>query len=594
VTIAGRYRLVRRVGAGGMGVVWEAWDERLHRTVAVKQLHAQLGLADDEAHLANERAMREARITARLDHPNAVPVFDVVEHNGQPCLIMQFLPSEPLSAVLKGRGKLPFDEVARIGGQVASALAAAHRLGIVHRDVKPGNVLIAEDGTARISDFGISHALGDVTLTSTGMVHGTPAYLAPEVARGAESSFSSDVFGLGATLYAAVEGAPPFGANQNSIALLYKVASGEFDPPDPDGPLTPLLTQMLAPDPADRPAMGDVAYALARSPEVPPVPPPARDITTRVQPTVPRNTPWTTAAPTTSNLPTAPYPVTPASSAPSTARPSTARPSTAPAPSTPPLPAAPVVGATATASAPSSPPPATPAPGYGASPASGAGAAPAGRRRSRLAAALVALVVLVAVAAVLINQAPWRDAGVSAAPGNVTSTPSASTSAAEPSPAASASPSESAESTPSPRASRSASSSPSPTRRSESATPSPSRSSSSSAPPAGSATAAQLRDAVTAYYAQMPGDTDAGWERLTASYQREQTGSKANYERFWGAIDRVTVSQAEGSPPDRAEATVTYYLENGRVSRERTSYELVEDDGVLKINGTRVISSSGG
>jgi serine/threonine protein kinase len=563
-----------------MGVVWEAWDERLHRAVAVKQLHAQLGLSDDEAHLANERAMREARITARLDHPNAVPVFDVVEHAGQPCLIMQFLPSKPLSAVLKERGRLPFGEVARIGGQVASALAAAHRLGIVHRDVKPGNVLIAEDGTARISDFGISHALGDVTLTSTGMVHGTPAYLAPEVARGADSSFSSDVFGLGATLYAAVEGAPPFGSNQNSIALLYKVASGEFDPPDPDGPLTPLLTQMLAPDPADRPVMGDVAYALARSTDAPPVPPPTRDVTTRVQPTVPRSTPWgsqSTAA--ASDQPTAPYSVASVNTPPR---------STPPA-STPPLPVAPVVAATAAASGPPTQPPAPP------SAAAGAEAVPTGRRRSRLTGALVALVVLVAVAALLVYLAPWRDDGVSAAPGEPSNTSSPSGSAADPSPrgSASTSASASAESTPSTRASRSASSSPSASasRRSPSATPTPTRTASSSAPPTGTATAAQLRDAVTGYYAQMPGDTDAGWERLTASYQREQTASKASYERFWGAIDRVTVSQAEGTPPDRVEATVTYYLENGRVSRERTSYQLVNEDGVLKINDTRVISS---
>ena len=147
-----------------MGVVWEAWDDRLHRAVAVKQLHAQHGLSDADAELATLRAMREARITARLDHPNAVPVFDVVEHEGRPCLIMQFLPSSPLSAVLKERTTLPTLESARIVSQVASALAAAHQVGIVHRDVKPGNILIAEDGTARISDFGISHALGDATL----------------------------------------------------------------------------------------------------------------------------------------------------------------------------------------------------------------------------------------------------------------------------------------------------------------------------------------------------------------------------------------------------------------------------------------------
>ena len=224
--LADRYRLVREVGRGGMGVVWEAWDERLERPVAIKELQPQPGLSPEEAELAKNRAMREARITARLHHRNAVPVFDVVEHEGQPCLVMQFLPSVPLSAVLRESGPLGVHEAAKIGAQVASALAAAHELGIVHRDVKPGNILIADDGTALISDFGISRALGDATLTSTGLVHGTPAYLAPEVARGAESSHASDVFSLGATLYACLEGGPPFGTDSNSIALLYKVASG--------------------------------------------------------------------------------------------------------------------------------------------------------------------------------------------------------------------------------------------------------------------------------------------------------------------------------------------------------------------------------
>ncbi len=246
-----------------MGVVWKARDERLDRTVAVKQLHPQPNLSAAEAELANSRAMREARITARLVHPHAVSVFDVVDHEGQPCLIMQFLPSEPLAALIRGLKVLSPEEAARVGVQVGSALAAAHQLGIVHRDVKPGNVLIADDGTARISDFGISHALGDVTLTATGMVHGTPAFLAPEVARGGKSGFAADVFGLGATLYAAVEGAPPFGTDQNSMALLHKVASGRYDPPRRSGTLTPLLLSMLSADPEDRPSMSEVAQSLA-------------------------------------------------------------------------------------------------------------------------------------------------------------------------------------------------------------------------------------------------------------------------------------------------------------------------------------------
>ena len=250
--IGGRYRLVELVGSGGMGSVWRAWDERLHRTVALKQLPLAPGLSPAEADLANQRAMREARITARLTHPYAVSVYDVVEHEGRPCIVMQFLPSVTLSGVLQDGGPLRPDEATKVGSQVASALAAAHQAGITHRDVKPGNILIADDGTALISDFGISHALGDATLTSTGLIHGTPAFIAPEVARGGEATFASDVFSLGSTLYAALEGEPPFGRDPNTIALLHKVAAGVFPPPQRAGPLTLLLGQMLAPDPADR------------------------------------------------------------------------------------------------------------------------------------------------------------------------------------------------------------------------------------------------------------------------------------------------------------------------------------------------------
>ena len=246
-----------------MGAVWEAYDERLRRPVAVKQLHRPISLAPAEADVANQRAMREARITARLHHRHAVAVFDVVEHQGRPCLIMQFLPSIPLSTVLRETGPLRPHEAAKVGAQVSSALAAAHAAGIVHRDVKPGNILIADDGNALISDFGIAHALGDATLTATGMVHGTPAFLAPEVARGHESSAATDVFSLGSTLYAAVEGMPPFGLDTNTMALLHRVASGVFPPPQHAGPLTRVLLDMLAVNPGARPTMSEVATTLA-------------------------------------------------------------------------------------------------------------------------------------------------------------------------------------------------------------------------------------------------------------------------------------------------------------------------------------------
>jgi hypothetical protein len=245
-----------------MGVVWEARDERLNRTVAVKLLRQTQRLDPHEAELANSRALREARITARLDHPHAVSLLDVVDHEGRPCLIMQLVPSASLAVLIKGLRVLSVAETLRLGIEVGSALAAAHRLGIVHGDVKPANVLVADDGTARISDFGISNALDDALPPVASTVHGTPAFLAPEVARGGLRGFASDVFGPGATLYAAVEGAPPFGTDQDPLALLRRVASGRVDPPRSAGALTPLLLDMLSAEPAERPSMNLAVQSL--------------------------------------------------------------------------------------------------------------------------------------------------------------------------------------------------------------------------------------------------------------------------------------------------------------------------------------------
>ena len=262
--IGDRYRLVRELGSGGMSVVWEARDERLDRRVAVKQLRFETGLSEQEARTVAERAMREARINARLQHPHAVAIFDVVEHGRRPCLVMELVSSRTLADAVResASGRLEPAQVAGVGSQVAAALAAAHGLGIVHRDIKPSNILLGEDGRARISDFGISRAIGDSTLTMTGMISGTPAYLAPEVARGHESTTASDVFSLGATLYTALEGSPPFGSDGNAIALLHKVAAGVVPPPRRAGDLAPLLSSMLARHPSVRPGMLQVATVL--------------------------------------------------------------------------------------------------------------------------------------------------------------------------------------------------------------------------------------------------------------------------------------------------------------------------------------------
>jgi serine/threonine protein kinase len=253
--IAGRYQLIARIGGGAMGVVWQAKDIQLDRVVAVKELLMPFGQGEEKVEEAKNRAMREARIAARLQHPHAISVFNVVEDGDRPWLIMEYLPSKSLADVIKENGARPIDEVIGIACQLASALTVAHEAGIVHRDVKPGNVLLGEDGTVKVTDFGISRAIGDVTLTATGEIAGTPAFLAPEVARGDEASFASDVFSLGATMYTAVEGKPPFGFGDNAIALLYRVSSGDIVPPVQAGKIEPLLLRLLAMEPTDRPTM---------------------------------------------------------------------------------------------------------------------------------------------------------------------------------------------------------------------------------------------------------------------------------------------------------------------------------------------------
>ncbi|MET9225019.1 protein kinase [Lentzea sp. NPDC003310] len=286
--LGGRYVLLDQLGAGAMGVVWRARDEFLHRDVAVKQLLLN-DVESNEFHEAVQRAMREGRIAARLQHPNAIAVYDVVVEDGKPCLVMEYLPSRNLSSILSERGTMPAAEAARIGSLAASALAAAHGAGIVHRDIKPGNVLIGRDGTVKITDFGISRALGDVAVTKTGMLAGTPAYLAPELARGAEPAPPSDVFSLGATIYAMTEGEPPFGKSTNDLGLLYKVARGETRPPVRSGPLTGLLTRLLANEPSQRPTAAQAAEELKAIAAGQPVP------TTRVIPPRPMTPPSGTA-----------------------------------------------------------------------------------------------------------------------------------------------------------------------------------------------------------------------------------------------------------------------------------------------------------
>ena len=266
VLIGNRYRLEQRIGVGAMGAVWRATDELLNRTVACKELLAAAepptGPGRDALEESRQRLMREGRIGARLQHPHVISMFDVVVQDDRPWLVMEYLPSRSLAGMLIEKGPFAPREAAEVGRQVADGLAAAHAAGVVHRDVKPGNVLIADDGRVKLTDFGVSRAVDDVQLTRTGLIAGTPAFLSPEVARGQNPTPASDVFALGATLYAAVESQPPFGLDDNAYALLHKVATGVVDPPQQAGPLTALLMRLLAADPKDRPTAAQARDAL--------------------------------------------------------------------------------------------------------------------------------------------------------------------------------------------------------------------------------------------------------------------------------------------------------------------------------------------
>src|SRR5829696_291149 len=266
--VARRYRLQSQIGGGGMGTVWLARDELLGRQVAIKQVLSPTGADDKQIDEQRQRALREGRIAARLSHPHAISVYDVALESGQPWLVMEYLPSRSLAAVLTEDGVLRSDQVAQIGAQVADALAATHAAGIVHRDVKPANVLIGQggpvEGLVKITDFGISHASGDVTLTQTGQITGTPAFLAPEVAQGQPMTEASDVFSLGATLYTCIEGVPPFGMEENALAMLHRVAGGNIRPPLRAGMMAAPLLKILAAEPEDRPAMSEVRDELAK------------------------------------------------------------------------------------------------------------------------------------------------------------------------------------------------------------------------------------------------------------------------------------------------------------------------------------------
>jgi eukaryotic-like serine/threonine-protein kinase len=536
-TVAGRYRLVQRIGSGAMGVVWQAHDDRLHRTVAVKQLLLEPGLSAGEAEEAKQRAMREGRIAARLHHPNAIAVYDVAEEDGQPWLVMEYLPSKSLSAVMAERGTLPPHEVARIGSQMAAALAAAHSAGIVHRDIKPGNVLLGDDGTVKITDFGISRATGDVTVTATGMLAGTPAYLAPEVAKGYDPGPPSDVFSLGATLYAAVEGEPPFGVNENALAMLHAVAAGQINPIRQAGPLTPLLTRLLQVEPTARPNMtqgqeGLAAVAAGRS-----LPPGMLAVGTATQPVhhnwrpqqAPAERPMTgpTTGPMTgpTRVPPGPNPTR------LDARPlgdptGAARTGTRGSMGTPPPHARPTAAAFQTG--------------------------PPTRKKSRRPMMVTGLaIVAAAVAGILLasmfsantkNQSDNQALHPPQAPAPVTSSKAKT-----------------------------------PTRRTTTTT------TTTTAPSADQVTVQQMERAVREYYSLLPHHPEQAWQRLSPRFQAATHGFDT-YKAFWSQIDDVKLGRATNVQGQTISFLMTFKTKDGRTGRELHTFSFAPQNGQLLID----------
>ncbi|WP_066372722.1 serine/threonine-protein kinase [Herbidospora mongoliensis] len=260
--LAGRYRLLSRIGQGGMGAVWHAVDELLRQEVAVKEVLLPRDLDEHRLAEMRERTLREARAAARLrSHPSIVTVHDVVLEDGRPWIIMELVRGQSLQALVRHEGPLTPQRVAAIGMTVLDALTAAHSTGILHRDVKPGNVMITDQGQVLLTDFGIASVAGDVNLTQTGAVSGSPGFIAPERLRGEPDGPPSDLWSLAATLYTAVEGTPPF-QRDNPAAVMAAVLMHDPQPMRLAGPLTPVLMAMLDKDPGRRIPAGHAAELL--------------------------------------------------------------------------------------------------------------------------------------------------------------------------------------------------------------------------------------------------------------------------------------------------------------------------------------------
>lgn len=259
-SIADRYELISELGRGGMGVVWRAKDARLGREIALKEVKLPHGMAGDDRDVLRQRVLREAKTAAGLGHPGAVTVFDVIDEDERIYIAMELLDAPSLADLVAREGTLTHESTARIALDLLDVLEAAHRQGIVHRDVKPANVMVMSDGRAKLADFGIAAVTDDPKLTASGYILGSPAYMAPEQAEGKRSQPATDLWGLGVTLYFALVGRSPFGKSQ-PIATLRSVIGDEVDPPE--GPLASVIADLLSKDPSDRPTPASLRPRLA-------------------------------------------------------------------------------------------------------------------------------------------------------------------------------------------------------------------------------------------------------------------------------------------------------------------------------------------
>ena len=259
----GRYRLSEVIGHGGMGVVWRARDELLDRDVAVKEIIWPASLTEQERQTACRRATREAQMAARLNHHNVVRIYDIVEEDDHPWIVMELLPYRSLRDIVRDEGALTPAQAATVGLGILAALRAAHAEGIAHRDVKPANVLIGPEDRVVLTDFGIARPADTTTLTTAGMLIGSPSYIAPERARGGPSGAPGDLWGLGASLYAAVEGHPPF-EREHVLAVLTAVVADDPEPATHAGPLWPVISGLLRKNPDERLGAAETDQLLRR------------------------------------------------------------------------------------------------------------------------------------------------------------------------------------------------------------------------------------------------------------------------------------------------------------------------------------------